>query len=500
MSDSTEQEQTVEALRQSQERLTRAQQIGHLGHWDWDIQEQTLLWSDEVYRIFGVDRVFPLSYETIEAMIHPDDRDRNKRYVQELLAAGETIEFEFRIIRPDGGIRHIRQIAEITRDMAGQPTRVFGIMQDITEPRQAEIALRESETRYRNLFENSIMGISQTLPDGRLVAANAAYAQMYGYANPEEMLAEVSNVGQQLYANPQDREEVLRILKTQGVMEPREMAVIRRDGTRFFVLVGAREVRDSEGNLRCYQAERVDITERKQAEEALKQSREQLRALASHWQTAQEKERARVAREVHDEFGQSLTALKIDLAWLAKRLPPDEPVLANKVEDMIALVDSTIQIVRRVATELRPGLLDDLGLVAALEWQAQEFAGRTGIACQVDLGQEALAQALLTLDQDLATAIFRIFQEALTNIARHAEATQVQVTLQQVQNVLILTVRDNGKGMPPNVAADPRALGLLGMRERAIVWQGSVTFETEPGHGTAVTLRVPYLAGKEAFQ
>jgi signal transduction histidine kinase len=220
--------------------------------------------------------------------------------------------------------------------------------------------------------------------------------------------------------------------------------------------------------------------------EEVRAGREQLRDLTSYLQTAREEERAYIAREIHDEFGQSLTALKMDLAWLTKRLPADRPLLAEKASTMSGLIDSTIQTVRRVATQLRPGLLDDLGLTAAIEWQAQELAERTGINCELYLGDEDIV-----LDRDLATAVFRIFQETLTNVARHAEATEVQVELEEGPDELVLIVRDNGKGITPGQVSDPHSLGLIGMRERARSWDGAVTFQSIPGQGTTVTVRMP---------
>jgi len=212
---------------------------------------------------------------------------------------------------------------------------------------------------------------------------------------------------------------------------------------------------------------------------------EQLRSLASYLQTAREEERSHIAREIHDELGQALTALKMDLSWLAQRLPTDQSHLAEKTGVMSDLIDSIVQTVRRVATELRPGLLDHVGLTAAIEWQIQEFAERTGIACDLYLGEEELA-----LDADLATAIFRIFQETLTNVARHAGATKVGVELQDRSGELVLIVWDNGRGLTESQVRDPRSLGLLGMRERIRAWGGDITFQGVQERGTTVTLRV----------
>ena len=220
--------------------------------------------------------------------------------------------------------------------------------------------------------------------------------------------------------------------------------------------------------------------------EAERAARRRLRSLAGYLEDAREKERTFIAREIHDEFGQALTALKMDLAWLAKRLPADRDSLRAKVGSMSELVDTSIQMVRRIATDLRPGVLDHLGLVASIEWQAQEFAKRADFECQLDLTDRELS-----LDEGLLTAIFRIFQETLTNVARHAEATLVRVALREDGDELVLVVQDNGKGITESQITRPKSLGLIGMQERARSWGGRVTFQAKPGQGTTVILRVP---------
>ncbi len=227
-------------------------------------------------------------------------------------------------------------------------------------------------------------------------------------------------------------------------------------------------------------------TDRKRAEERLRESHEQLRALSVYLQYVREEERTRIAREVHDELGQSLTRLKMDLAWLAGRLPRSQRTLLDRLTDMSNHVDATIQSVRRIATELRPGILDDLGLVAALEWQANEFQCRTGIECHVT---STLQDTLL--DADLNTAFFRIFQETLTNIMRHANASRVEVRSTQHDDRVVLTVADNGRGITPDEIADRRSIGLLGMEERAALLGGDVEIKGEPGKGTTVTVKIP---------
>jgi signal transduction histidine kinase len=228
-----------------------------------------------------------------------------------------------------------------------------------------------------------------------------------------------------------------------------------------------------------------DITERKKTEKALEQSSEQLRALTHYWQAAIEAERTAIAREIHDEFGQSMTALKMDLTWLAKHLP-EEDENVGRIRGMTTLVDESVARMRRIATNLRPGLLDDLGLNAALEWQAQEFSKHSGIPCKLNLPEDDPG-----VDPALCTTLFRIFQETLTNIARHAQATRVSVSLKQNERTLTLTMRDNGRGITNVELANPRSLGLLGLRERAAQWGGETSLRGVAGKGTIVTVRIP---------
>jgi PAS domain S-box-containing protein len=233
-----------------------------------------------------------------------------------------------------------------------------------------------------------------------------------------------------------------------------------------------------------------DITERREAEEELKASREQLRELSRHLVSLREEERTKMAREIHDELGQALTALKIDLSWLNGRLDAEQRALLEKVGSMYELIDEAIQTVKRISSELRPGALDHLGLGDAIEWQTQEFARRTGIKSRFTSDIDGIA-----LERDCSTDLFRICQEALTNVARHAGATRVGVSLRERDGRLSLRIRDNGRGIGASEIDDRRAFGLIGMRERARFWGGDLTISGEPGRGTVVGVVVPFQKG-----
>lgn len=231
--------------------------------------------------------------------------------------------------------------------------------------------------------------------------------------------------------------------------------------------------------------------ERIRARDELQTSREQLRALAAHLQSIREEERKLIAREIHDELGQSLTGFKMDLAWMRNRMQSEEwnsirTGILEKIKVMGRQLDETAVLVRKLCTELRPGVLDDLGLIAALEWQAREYQLRTRIGCdlRLEIGD-------LQVDPERSTAIFRIFQEILTNVARHAEATRISIVLERSGGDLLLQVKDNGRGIEPDRIAGEKSLGLLGMRERAHILGGEVDITGAPGKGTTVRVTMP---------
>jgi signal transduction histidine kinase len=228
-----------------------------------------------------------------------------------------------------------------------------------------------------------------------------------------------------------------------------------------------------------------EIADRLSKEEEFQRSTEQLRELSARLQSVREEERTHLARAIHDELGQALTGLKMDVAWLQKHLDQPQPVLLEKTKAMSDLIDTTVQTVRRISTELRPGILD-LSLVATIEWQLQEFQTRSGIECKLISTLDET-----TLDTDGATTVFRIFQEILTNVARHAQATQVEVIVEENDTFLTLQVQDNGRSITDSEVHSPKSIGLLGMRERARLSAGKIQFQGTPGEGTTVTVRMP---------
>jgi signal transduction histidine kinase len=273
------------------------------------------------------------------------------------------------------------------------------------------------------------------------------------------------------YRNPSDPDTTLG----------REVIGRQRDGRSIplELSVGA-----SASKQRLYVAIVRDVSQRKESEAALQDSRQQLRSLAARLQNIREEERTRISREVHDELGQALTGVKMDLAWLLSKM--NDEALKQRARSGLELIDQTIQTVRKIASELRPAVLDNLGLVAAIEWQAHEFHLRTGILCACALELEQLELAA-----DVSTTLFRIFQETLTNVMRHAQATRVEVSLRQQDQEVWLEVNDNGRGITVEQQAGSGSLGLLGMRERAEQLGGHFSIQGIPGQGTSVSLRVP---------
>ncbi len=234
----------------------------------------------------------------------------------------------------------------------------------------------------------------------------------------------------------------------------------------------------------------VNVTQTKLDELELVRSQQQLREFSSHIQDAKEQERLRIAREVHDEIGGLLTAIKMDLAWLKERLPKTKKLLTDKTTTIENLVDKAMTAARNLAHSLRPGYLDSFGIVAAIEMEACEFEQRTGIKCLLTHNDEEME---IDLHPDVSIAMFRIFQESLTNIMKHAQASEVRILIQNSPDNIELTISDNGRGFSQDARLKPRSFGLRGIQERVAHFGGQVTFISAPGQGTTVSVTVPHI-------
>jgi signal transduction histidine kinase len=262
--------------------------------------------------------------------------------------------------------------------------------------------------------------------------------------------------------------------------------IILPDGSEKTVHEEAKVLFDETGQATRMIGMVQDITKRKQAEDELKKSREQLHKLTMHLQNVREDERKRIARDIHDELGQILSVFNLELLWIKKRLHIDQKSLTNKIREIMKMADGAIDSVQRISSELRPTLLDDLGLVAGIEWHAQDFERRTGIKCNLAMGPEEIS-----LDDKLSTALFRIFQESLTNVLRHAEATSLDVSMSITGGQLVLEIKDNGRGISDKDVSGSKSLGLIGMRERVSPWSGEINVTGVTGEGTTVSVSVP---------
>jgi PAS domain S-box-containing protein len=364
------------------------------------------------------------------------------------------------------------------------------ILRDVTERKQVEAALRDNERRYRTLFSQAMDGILLLDPEGNIVDVNDSFARMHGYGVDALLRMNLRDLDTpETLARAAER--LARILE--GGTIGFEAEHYHHDRHILPLDVAASAI-DIDGRMYVLAFHR-DITERRRAERELRRSQRALRGLSKAANEALEAERRRTARELHDELGQSLTALKMDLESLRAALPPERPELGERALAMHALLDGTIAATRRIAADLRPLMLDDLGLAAALDWLTQNFSKHTGIATDLVI-DDTVAQ----VQEPIASALYRITQESLTNIAKYAQASTAEIRLESDGDWVQLQIRDNGRGIEAADQEKSGTYGLLGIRERVTLLGGTVAISGAPGRGSEVCARVPLAAaGAEAL-
>ncbi len=361
------------------------------------------------------------------------------------------------------------------------------VYRQVTRREAAEGALHNVETRVTSIVEAAMDAVITVDENQRIVLFNAAAEKVFGCLREQAIGAPLARFIPERFRAEHERH--IRRFGGTGTSSRRMggqriVTGLRRGGEEFPIDASISQI--TENDRKFYTVILRDVTDRVRAEEALRRSREELRELASAANSVREQEKSRIARELHDELAQALTALKMDATWVAERLPPAEKALAGKLAAMQAMLDSTVAATRRISADLRPLMLDDLGLVPAAEWLVQNFSERTGIHCELAVGVPDLELA-----EPYASAVFRILQESLTNVARHAQASLVEVALDREDGAVTLMVRDNGRGFSPADPRKPNSFGLMGLRERAYLLGGEVEVASGRGRGTTIEVRIP---------
>lgn len=481
MMDITERKTAEAKINDSNERFELIAKATNEALWELDLHTG-YTWSNEVHQqLYGLTvQDKPPTLEEWEAQIHSDERAAVLKSFHDVLNSAENIwTCEYRMFNYKGEEITIFDRTYIVRNNEGKPVRMLGSMTDITERKKASEALMNSEEKYRTLVEQATDAIFIADANGRFAIVNPAALKLSQYSEEELMQMTIYDLA--------DREELnvkpfafAAMRSEKGASSERRLR--RKDGAVIDVEINARFL--SDGRFLAFVR---DVTERKKAEEELNNSYKAIRKLTSHLQHVREEERKHIARNIHDELGQLLTVLKMDVSWLSRKIKDlHVPAITHKADQIAELLNTTVQSVRRIAADLRPGLLDDLGLSAAIEWHLSDFGKRTGIQTNF-----ILANQHLNLPAEKATSLFRIYQESITNIARHAAATEVTVELMMDTAAVVMRVADNGKGFDASMIGKSKTLGILGMKERAEMMDGSFRIIKNSTGGMQIEVRLP---------
>jgi PAS domain S-box-containing protein len=485
-----ERTQANEKLQSSQTALTAAERIAHLGSWDLDLVSNKLTWSDEIYRIFGLtSQSFGATYAAFLHSVHPDDREFVKRSVDEALRGQKPYNIDHRIVLPDGAERIVHEQGEVFLDDTGRAVRMVGMVQDITERKQAEEALGESEKRYRSVVSSMAEGVALLDATGTIIAWNKSAERIRGLT-ADEILGRGSFDPHRgaIYEDgapfPAKDQPAMVTLWTGQPQSDVCMGVHKPDGTMTWISINSQPIFGADPTRpQAVVVTFSDITEHKRIEEELRQ-------LSAYLLEAQDEERRRIARDLHDSTAQSLAAIAINLGLLGRSGGLDGDA-QKRVAESVSLAKQCSDEIRNVSYLLHPPLLDELGLASAVRWYVEGLAQRSGIRVDLEISSE-----LGRLPKETETALFRIVQEGLMNIHRHSGSATAKVRIVRDAAGAKLEVVDAGTGIRATgvETLDGRrvrpGVGISGMRERLRLLGGKLEIDSSP-QGTTVKASLP---------
>ncbi len=363
-------------------------------------------------------------------------------------------------------------------------------LQDITQRKKAQEALKESEERYRRMFEDTVLGLFQGTVDGELLTVNPAFARMFGYDTPEDLLSSLGSSALELYANPADRPAKIQLVMASESPTETEIHYRQKDGSTFWGQFRVWKVRGEKDRPLYLEGCVEDITQRKKAEKSLRESEKRLRFLSSRLLAAQENESRRISLEIHDDLAQNMAVLKLQLAAAASQLRRDQGKLKAECQNILKFVDRIIESMRNLSRDLSPAIIEDLKLCATLKWMLYDFEKQTGIA--TSLNSTDVDDLFSSADQLI---LYRILQEALNNIRKHADARHVAVEVRKTGGRVVFQIQDDGRGFDIQESwqrhVTERGLGLAAMDERARMLGGCLEIVAQKGRGTCLTLALP---------
>ena len=446
--------------------------------WDWNMQTNEI-WGNEYYFEL-LDKKDPneSTYDAFVKKMHPDDIEKSFAIFQNaILNKKETLINEYRFLDKNGNWVSLLNRQKYIYNNEGKPIRILGTLLDITFQKKIQEKL-EHEIGLSEGLINSLPGLFYMFnKKGEYIRWNENLEKISGYTKDE---IQNSEVGPLDFIAENQRENVGIIISKifdSGISNYVQADFLTKENLQIPYYFTGIFVRYN--NEDCLMGVGLDISDKLKVEN-------ELRELSSRIQNIREEERTMIAREIHDELGQQLTALKMNLSWINKKISNNNPEITTKIDDSISTIDNTIQTVRKIATQLRPSILDDLGLVAALEWQTEDFQNRFNIKSSF-----FCIDSIIEINKDKATAIFRIYQESLTNVLRHSKATNLNTLLENDGQKIQLKIVDNGIGFNIDEITSKNTLGILGMKERANMFGGDYKISSELNIGTTITVSMP---------